>query len=258
MEPNLYESNRLLAEYLLFHYGSAEQTLGDFPGPVEATGFPVRLVDELLDRSLLEELRKHRPDAGMRALDIGCAVGASTFALSSDFEQVVGIDFSNSFIQAAQRLKVSGLHDAEIVFEGLRTVPFQAMVPSAARRDRVEFEVGDATNLRADLGTFDVVLAANLICRLPDPGKFLARAAELVVPGGQLLLTTPFTWLEDFTPPELWLGGRASGPDSFTELKDALSPHFELSQVKEIPFLLREHRRKFQYTVACGSRWIRR
>jgi len=258
MDVNLYESNRLLAEYLLFHYGSAAETLGDFPGPAEATGFPVRLVEELLDKGLLQQWQNQNRGEPMRALDVGCAVGASAFALSSYVEKVVGIDFSNSFIEAAQKLKASGLHATEILVEGHRTAPFRAMVPSAAHRGRVNFEVGDATALRADLGTFAVVLAANLICRLPDPRKFLVRVPELVAPGGQLLLTTPFTWMEEFTPPEQWLGAQASGPDSFTVLEETLAPHFLLAEVKNIPLLLREHRRKFQFTVACGSRWIRR
>eukprot|EP00965_Chrysotila_dentata_P159474 5268082-Pleurochrysis_carterae.AAC.1 len=37
-----------------------------------------------------------------RALDIGCAVGGSTFELARGFNQVVGVDLSASFIQAAQ------------------------------------------------------------------------------------------------------------------------------------------------------------
>ena len=34
------------------------------------------------------------------------------------------------------------------------------------------------------------------------------RLPELVRTGGQLLLTTPFTWLEEFTPIEKWIGGK--------------------------------------------------
>ena len=66
--------------------------------------------------------------------------------------------------------------------------------------------MGDATDLPGDLGSFDVVLAANLICRLAEPALFLQRLPGLVNPGGQLLMTTPFTWLADFTLPSKWLG----------------------------------------------------
>ena len=52
-------------------------------------------------------------------------------------------------------------------------------------------------DLPNDLGSFDIVHAANLICRLPNPMLFLDRLPELVKEGGgSLLLATPFTWLE--------------------------------------------------------------
>ena len=96
--------------------------------------------------------------------------------------------------------------------------------------------------------------AANLLCRLPDPQTFLVRLNELVSSGGQLLLTTPFTWLEEFTPRENWLNGE----DCTSALKQILNPFFELEYEKNMPFLLREHKRKFQYTMALGMRWRRK
>ena len=115
------------------------------------------------------------------------------------------------------------------------------------------FEIGDACSLSPSLGYFDVVHAANLLCRLPDPNLLLNRLPDLVKPGGQLLLATPFTWLEEFTARENWLG---SG-DSEEELTRILSPDFELEEKREMPFVIREHRRKFQYSVAFGTRWRR-
>ena len=73
-------------------------------------------------------------------------------------------------------------------------------LPSGIDQGRVQFEQGDALDLREGLGQFDAVLACNLICRLPDPKKFLDRLPRLLNPGGQLFLTTPFTWLERVHP----------------------------------------------------------
>ncbi len=39
---------------------------------------------------------------------------------------------------------------------------------------------GDACNLPESLGQFDAVLAANLLCRLPDPMQFIDRLQTLV------------------------------------------------------------------------------
>jgi putative 4-mercaptohistidine N1-methyltranferase len=248
---NPYESSRLLAEYLLFHYGSEVQILGEHPGPREALDFPVRCVHELVDRG--------RVPAGARALDVGCAVGRSCFELCALCPTVVGIDFSHSFIQAACELKDRGEFSFEIVLEGEMCESARARVPANLDRRRAHFQVGDATNLPEDLGTFDLVLAANLICRLAEPAQFLERLPGLVNPGGQLLMTTPFTWLAEFTSPAKWLGGRQKdGVRSFEALKEILGRDFELQETKDLPFLIREHERKFQYGVALGCRWIRR
>lgn len=243
---NPYESDPLLAEYLLFHYGSAEEILGKIPGPREALNFPTRCVSELLGPMQRDS----------RALDVGCAVGRSAFELARYAEEVRGIDFSERFIGAAQSLKDAGSCESSRRIEGDLTAAFTATVPPGIDRGRVSFDVGDATQLPEALAGFDAVLAANLLCRLPDPMLFLNRLPQLVKPGGQLLLTTPFTWLEEFTPRVKWLS--RDGRRSFDVLKEILTPHFELQLTKDLPFLIREHERKFQYGIALGTRWVRR
>jgi SAM-dependent methyltransferase len=108
-----------------------------------------------------------------------------------------------------------------------------------------------------NLKSFDLVLAANLLCRLPEPKCLLERLPALVRSGGQLLLTTPFTWLEEFTPRANWLGGTSETGRSFDALRRALEPAFTLEHRVELPFLIREHARKFQYGVTLGTRWRR-
>lgn len=244
---NPYESGKLLSEYLFFHYAAPDEVAGGVPVPADALDFPVRVVGELLDRS--------RP-AG-RALDVGCAVGRSSFELARTVPHVIGVDFSSAFVAAARDLQANGSARCTVALEGDRMREVTVSVPPELDRSRVSFEVGDATALRDDLGSFDVVLAANLICRLPDPRKFLARLPDLVAPGGQLLLATPFSWLREYTPEDRWLGGHPGDDPSFEVLRSLLEPHFELQLAKELPFLIREHTRKFQYVISLGSRWRR-
>lgn len=61
------------------------------------------------------------------------------------------------------------------------------------------FEQGDACNLRSDIGQFGCVLGANVLCRLPNPLDFLNRLPSVVVPGGIVVLVSPYTWLEEYT-----------------------------------------------------------
>jgi len=46
--------------------------------------------------------------------------------------------------------------------------------------------------------------------------------------------------------------------DSASALKNILEEHFDLEMEKNLPFLIREHRRKFQYSLALGMRWKRK
>jgi len=240
---NPYEDTKLLGEYLLFHYGADQDVMPWGFGPRCGLHFPRRTVEELIDYQKLPQ--------GASALDVGCEVGGSSFELSKICQNVLGIDYSQSFINTANLLKDK------------REVPYQFLEEGGMYADRlakielgdgkVEFKVGDACDLPEDLGSFDLVHAANLICRLQDPRQFIDRLPQLVKKGGQLLLATPFTWLEEFTPSGNWVG---SG-DSEGKLKDLLSPGFILEERKDLPFVIREHRRKFQFSVSLGTRWLR-
>ena len=103
-------------------------------------------------------------------------------------------------------------------------------------------------------------MAGRRRCRLPEPMKLLHRLPGLVKPGGQLFITTPFTWLEEYTERQEWLGGfkDASG-ENFTTLdglKELLGVHFDLlGEPVDVPFVIRETRRKFQHTLSQMTVW---
>ena len=250
---NIYETDKLLAEYLLFHFGTPEEVLPYAGGSRAALGYPQRCVSECVDTARLPEKA--------RALDLGCAVGRSTFELARHCGEVIGVDFSRRFIDAADALRLAGALDYLRADEGALTTPCRALVPTEIDRGRVRFETGDAMELRTDLGAFDVVLMANLIDRLREPQRCLARLAALVKAGGQLIITSPYTWLEEFTPRENWLGGfdrdgrRVTTRDG---LQAALADDFQLAATRDLPFLIREHARKFQWSVAEATVWQRR
>ena len=88
MPENPYNADDLLSQYLLLHYGEKDDILPYNFGPVEALEFPLRCVSECLDASILAPTS--------RALDLGCAVGRSSFELGKHCQEVVGIDFFNA------------------------------------------------------------------------------------------------------------------------------------------------------------------
>ncbi|NBV86818.1 MAG: methyltransferase domain-containing protein, partial [Verrucomicrobia bacterium] len=187
---NPYETRKLLSEYLLFHYGTPAEVLPFEQGPREALGYPVRCVRECLELASLPE--------GARALDLGCAVGASSFELARYCEEVIGIDFSHNFIAAAESIRLLGALAYDRAEEGDLSTPLVAKRPEGVLPGRVCFEQGDAMRLRDGLGRFDVVLMANLIDRLREPKRCLSQLAALVRPGGTLVITSPYTWMEAY------------------------------------------------------------
>ena len=93
------------------------------------------------------------------------------------------------------------------------------------------------------------------LSRLPNPLSFLKRVSSLLNKDGILVLTTPFTWSTKFTSKEKWLGGTEDSKDSFTELKKVMEREYELLETRDMPFLIKETRRKHQWTVALCSVW---
>lgn len=245
----IYESDDIVAQYLLLHYGSAESVLSHGVGPADALDYPRRCVSELLRTAGL--------GPSSRALDVGCAVGRSSFELARHCGEVIGLDLSRQFIEIARRLKQEGRIAWAVPVEGGRTASPGFSVPEECPRERVTFAVGDASRLDHDLGSFDVVLAANLVDRLADPRAFLDRLTSLVRPGGQLILTSPFTWLADFTPRSEWLSERHD-EGTAGALREALSDCFIFLEERNLPFLIREHARKFQWSIAWAGVWRRK
>ena len=138
---------------------------------------------------------------------------------------------------------------------------FVASAPADVDCRRLQFTQGDACALPAAFGPFDAVLAANLLCRLPRPRDFLAALPRVVKPGGVAVLVSPYSWMEEYTAPELWLGGcirdceeTASAP-ALKAAMEALG--FVLEEEQDMPFLIREHARKFQYGCSHATVWRR-
>ncbi|MEA3212493.1 MAG: hypothetical protein QOE70_5550 [Chthoniobacter sp.] len=250
---NIYETDKLLADYLLFHYATEREILPEHLGGEEALFYPVRCVTECVNRAAVP--------SGARALDLGCGVGRATFELARFCESALGIDSSQRFVDAAETIRQEGQLSYARLDEGALTTRLIARAPEEVDRRRVAFERGDAMNLRSDLGTFDIVLMANLLDRLHEPRRCLQRLAALVKRGGQLIITSPYTWLDEFTPREHWLGGFerfGRRVTTFDGLNGALGADFDLIDRKELPFLLREHARKYQLSVAEATMWRRK
>ena len=74
---------------------------------------------------------------------------------------------------------------------------------------------------------------------------------------GLLVLLSPYTWLEDYTPKENWLGGYIKDNKEVYTL-DTLKEHlkdFELLETIDVPFVIKETSRKYQHTISEMTIW---
>lgn len=177
---------------------------------------------------------------------------------------------SGNFIAAAKRIQAGEQLSFDIPIEGhisKKVSVIQEPGVDSSIMSKVNFFQGDACSLsdyaenRHDFGTFDGVILSNLLCRLPDPSACLNAMPKIVNPGGVVVMVTPFSWLEEFTPKSRWLGGfhdPVSGEpmwskDKLKQLMEGLG--FEKIHEEQMPLVIREHRRKYQYIISEATGW---
>lgn len=242
-----YEDDKMLSEYAEFHYGDTYFNVANFPKTLAQIA-----IDALGQKSAL------------KALDLGCAVGRASFELAKHFEHVTGIDFSARLINLGVQLAEQGVIRYSIADEGdLRLYRERRLLDMGLDNvsHKVEFLQGDACNLKPIFTGYDLVLAANLIDRLYEPALFLGMIHERINHGGILMITSPYTWLEEHTNKENWVGGFKKDGENVSTLdglKAMLSEHFEFVSLQQVPFVIRETSRKHQHTLSDATIWRRK
>lgn len=101
-----------------------------------------------------------------RVLEIGCGTGIITMGVAARVAHIEAIDISPEMISVAR-----GKAEAD-------------------SRDNVTFRVSDGYSLPFDVGSFDVVLAFNVLHLVDKPKQLLGEAHRLLKPGGLLASAT--------------------------------------------------------------------
>ena len=117
-----------------------------------------------------------RPGVIRRGLDAGCATGGFTGLLARHVDLAVGIDLAFDHVRRARELAM----------------------PIAAGT-RPSFLVASADEPIFDGGTFDAILAVNILDATRDPHRLLGALGHTLRPGGLLVLTTPFEYATALT-----------------------------------------------------------
>lgn len=133
--------------------------------PLAPTG--ERMVPESADRrTFWQHVYRYafasRLIAGKRVLDIACGEGYGAAAMrKAGAKSVTGIDISEEACSHARE------------------------------RYGIDARRGDAENIPLADGSVDVVVSFETVEHLPNPPRFLAECARVLVPGGRLIISTP-------------------------------------------------------------------
>jgi SAM-dependent methyltransferase len=122
----------------------------------------------VLDRWLW--LRAHLRAGSARTLDAGCGNGAFSIYAARAGNEVVAASFSAAELERARR-RAQRL--------GVRTISFR------------ELDLREVDAHRADLGRFDQIICMETIEHVADDAALVRSLAELLKPGGRLLISVP-------------------------------------------------------------------
>lgn len=246
----IYETDKSVEQYMEFHFTPSSELFKPYNAEMkvkDAFDFTIRVA---------KKFKTFAPAKHGRVLDLGCAVGMSSFELSKHFDEVVGVDLSAAFIRRAERMAKERRAQYEGPEQGLRGVKRDISLSSDMHPEKCRFEVGDAMSVDPALGTFDALLAANLVCRVPDPEKMLRGFANVVHKGGVLVLVSPYSWWEGATSSDKWIGGKPGCERSEVLVQRILeSVGFQKLDEANEPFLIRDHHRRFQLGFSSCTVW---
>jgi SAM-dependent methyltransferase len=243
-----YELPSTRDEYLALHFPGDDplpDLLGDAAPPLEER-YPFAV-------------RRLWPAApGGQALDVGAACGRVTFDLAADHAEAWGVDRSHSLVAAAREIQATGRARYRTVVEGDLCRAWDVAVEPVPN---ARFAVADAMDLPFSDRRFDTVVALNLVDRVPDPIRALDELGRVTAPGGTLLVGSPYTWLDSFTPRTRWLGGflRDGTPVRGADAVRAhLAPAFILDREEQLPFFIAHHARSGQLGLALIQAFVRK
>lgn len=252
-EFSTYETDAAVSQYCEFHYGDEVFEVPNFAKSYAQCAIELAKADADLSQ---------RPS--LSVLEVGCSVGRASFELAKHFDRVTGLDFSARFINVANQLQQNGSIRYTLPVEG-EIVDFKARCLADLDLERFatkcDFLQQDASNMKPHFRGYDMVVAANLIDRLYEPSKFLKDVAPRLNDGGLLLITSPYSWSEQYTVKAHWLGGYkdpVSGENVTTleGLHQVLDADFErIRPPFDLPFVIRETARKYQHTLAQVTIW---
>ncbi len=143
------------------------------------------------------------------AIDIGCSVGRSTFALAEKTDDLVlGVDLNFSMLRTAWDVLNTGSvsyprRRVGMVFDR------REFCVNFSNRDRVDFWACDALTLPFTGSSFAFASSLNLIDCVSSPHEHLTSLERVLSDYGKVLIASPYDWSSSATAVEAWIGGHS-------------------------------------------------
>ncbi|MFO0615823.1 MAG: methyltransferase domain-containing protein [Polyangiaceae bacterium] len=229
--PRLLEH---LSTYLDAHWGDAAE-------PPTAGG-----LGELVARIAA---RRARPVAA--AVELGCSAGRILRELAATADEVVGVDLKLAVLRRARRILAG--EPVEFARREVGRHYARARLPGAPNAaGRVSIVCGDALDPPLLPGVFGRVVALNLLDSVRSPRQLLSVVDALCAPGGEVILSSPYTWQSDVTEEHERFGGidPARALTRVLTTGADLSARYDIEEEAELPWnLRRDARSELRYRV---------
>lgn len=120
-------------------------------------------------------------------------MGGAAFELTNTFREVVGVDSSEAFINAAEEMKKEGQRAFSRKEEGEIESHLMASIDVTIDRTRCSFLVDDPCSMAArNYGEFDAVLVSDCLDRIHAPAECLERLVGEPGASYAILLRLPY------------------------------------------------------------------
>lgn len=201
---NLFDSRRQhLSTYGFDHYGDLD------PEEVPGVGVSPGSVLNLLETGLSGAM------GGMcgPVIDVGCSVGRTTFELAERCGGIVlGVDMNFSMLRAAAGILYTGNFSyprrrVGIVYDR-RSFPVRF-----ERSENVDFWACDAMALPFSDTAFSLGVSLNVLDCVGSPHGHLKELERILMPGANVVFSSPYDWNAGATPVAAWLGGHSQRSD---------------------------------------------
>lgn len=184
------------------------------------------------------------------SLDIGCGTGRGGWEIAVATQRpTIACDLSLTFLRFAQRLRADGR--AHFPRRRIGTVYDRTLVtvPASHAGAPVDFWALDAMALPFPDAAFGLVAMVNVVDCISGPTEVVSEAARVTAPGGAAVVTTPYDWAANVTPPAGWFGGHSQRADHGGAGEPVLKATMDragfgaFAEFSDLPWRLRLHAR---------------